>query len=279
MSLFQCFPKGQTKLTYPTALRLASTQSEFHDTPHCDGTSQYFRSLGRLISGRKLMKNKRPSTPAQLLNRNSSDAYETTNITRNFGKTKGKTIPYHRHSFRSRNANLNSSLSPIPGDTNNIPVQRLSDDTLIFKSVKLMGGDECPHCAEQGLEISARQAKIHREKMEDTGSSKLVGFQSALRSSCEFPFSFSYFLHGLAERPTDAISETPIWLAELPLSLPQGTRLRIRLNDHLNGEEGKRAWMIILEGVTVEALFGAIEAMDEAVSEYKVWENGIFGLK
>ncbi|KAG5443734.1 hypothetical protein CSKR_111032 [Clonorchis sinensis] len=279
MSLFQCFPKGQVKLTYPTALRLESTRSELHDTPHYDGANHYFRSIGRFISGRKFMKDKRPSTPAQLLNRNSSDVFEAAGITRNFGKTKGGMMPYHRHSCRSRNANLNSSFITRPGDTNNKLVQRLSDDKLIFKTVKLLGGDECPHCAEQGLEISARQAKIHTEKIEDTSSRKLVGFQSAMRSSCELPFSFSYFLHGLAERPADVISETPLWLAELPLSLPQGTRVRIRLNDHLNGEEGKRAWLITLEGGTIEALFRAIEAMDEAVSEYNVWENGIFGLK
>ncbi|OON24034.1 hypothetical protein X801_00038 [Opisthorchis viverrini] len=278
MSFFQCFPKGRTKLTYPTALGQEFTRQELQNTPQFNGTIQYFRSIVRFISGRKFMKDKRPFTPVQLLNRDSSDICGATSATRNFGKTKGKKMPYHRNSFQLRNANLNSSFNALPGDANSIQI-RGPDDALIFKTVKLMGGDECPHCAEQGLEISARQAKIHREKIEDTSSSKLVEFQSAMRSSCELPFSFSYFLHGLAERPADATSETPLWLAELPLSLPQGTRLRIRLNDHLNGEEGKRAWLVILEGWTVEALVGAIEAMDEAVSEYKVWENGIFGLK
>ncbi|KAF5404576.1 hypothetical protein PHET_01921 [Paragonimus heterotremus] len=177
--------------------------------------------------------------------------------------------------------NLNSShgvvvenfcalFSKEPHDTN--------QTSSFEEGVKLLAEDTCKHCAEHGLELAARQAKVHETTNRSSPSItyRLGQFQSFTNSSCEFQFSFSVFLPVPSECSNTDIVQTPIKLSVNPPELPQGCRMRLRLNDHLRGEEGVRGWLLIVEGNTIETLFEAIDAVNLSAPQWDVWKNGTF---
>ncbi|KAF6773945.1 hypothetical protein AHF37_06495 [Paragonimus kellicotti] len=179
--------------------------------------------------------------------------------------------------------NLNSSHDVVVRNSCAPPSKEPHDasQTISFEEgVKLLAGDTCKHCAEHGLELAARQARVH-ETTNKSSSSTTYGlgqFQSFTRSSCEFQFSFSFFLPEPSECSNDDIAQTPVKLAMNPPELPQGCRMRLRLNDHLRGEEGVRGWLLIVESNTIETLFEAIDAVNFSVPQWNIWENGTFSM-
>ncbi|CAL8085345.1 unnamed protein product [Calicophoron daubneyi] len=196
----------------------------------------------------------------------------------------GRQSEQSKKEFLPLDANLNSSFnlgaSAPPSSKQQSPIRTNDaiENAPFPTNIRFLAGDNCPHCAEQGFDMTARQARINAEmdvKIPD-GFITLQPFHSFSQSSCEFRYSFSIFLHEPSQRSNDDIHIVPMSFADSPPALPCGSRIRIRLNDHLRGEEGVRGWLLIIEARTMECLFEAVNTIDRITPEWKIWAEGAF---
>ncbi|KAA0196415.1 hypothetical protein FBUS_04242 [Fasciolopsis buskii] len=179
--------------------------------------------------------------------------------------------------YRNNEVNLNSSLNAVDEDF----TKNKNGDSVKFnfedEPVKIFSADICSHCAAQGYDLTAREARIHPTLFEhDVMSTNEKPFRSISKSMCEFPFTYSYFLGGTRECNNETVAELPKLILSSPNEMPEGTRIRIRLNDHLRGEEGVRGWLLIIEARVIEALFAAVEVVHSSLPHWRIWEAGEF---
>lgn len=179
--------------------------------------------------------------------------------------------------YRGNEVNLNSSSNVVDEGFTKSKGDDSAKSNFEDETVKIFSADICSHCAAQGYDLTAREARIHPVLFEsDMMATNEKSFRSISQSMCEFPFTYSYFLGSARECNTETIAELPKIFSSSPSKMPEGTRIRIRLNDHLRGEEGVRGWMLTVEARDIESLFAALEAVHRSMPHWRIWEGGEF---
>ena len=138
--------------------------------------------------------------------------------------------------------------------------------------------DPCPHCATQGLSISARNAKINYRLGDALRGLKMSPFMADIRCKCEFPYRIKCFLTDPAAWSVKRLEKLTSCLTDLTsaqectLLLQKKVRVLIRLNDHLRKEEGVRGWVLIVEGTTQEAVTSTLQVIEKRLVEENIIE-------
>ncbi|VDN10320.1 unnamed protein product [Dibothriocephalus latus] len=121
--------------------------------------------------------------------------------------------------------------------------------------------DPCTHCAAQGLDINARDARTNAD-VSGQGEGVHSNFHSNLRAACEFPYSLKCLLAESIAWTNKSSPLLPLKLAELCSIKIPGARVVLRLNDHLIEQEDKRSWVLLIEGQTLETVASLLRQIE-----------------
>lgn len=136
--------------------------------------------------------------------------------------------------------------------------------------------DPCPHCASQGLSISARNARINYQLGDVTKGPIVSPFVADLRCGCEFPCRIKCFLTDPEGWPLKRLVKLTSCLSDLTSACAhistQNVRVVLRLNDHLRKEEGLRGWILLVEGKTQEAVYSVLHFIEKRLIDEKIVE-------
>ncbi|VDM16844.1 unnamed protein product [Hydatigera taeniaeformis] len=168
-----------------------------------------------------------------------------------------------------------------PEQENNTPPCDL--DLLKYESTVLdstpsvyITNDPCPHCAIQGLGISARDARINYQLGDATKGPIVSPFVADLRCGCEFPCKLKCFLTDPEGWPLKRLIKLTACLSDLTSACAQVStkkvRVLLRLNDHLRKEENLRGWVLIVEGKTQEAVYSVLRFIEKKLIAEKIVE-------
>lgn len=138
--------------------------------------------------------------------------------------------------------------------------------------------DPCEHCATQPLSINARDSLVNGEFQETVGLHPGNAFAANCSLNCEFPYTIQCFLpeplNWNCKRSSAMVASLTNLARTCGTRLP-GTRIVLKLNDHLRGEEGVRGWLLVLQGQTTHIVKQLLSEVEKTFSDDKAVESWI----